>query len=99
MCEITSKVELKPCPLCGHDKLLFYAHDQQVGTNGNVTTYRVRCLRCNLMLSRLRSEEVVEVWNKRNYTVEQIHLYQNSFAHSFPQGVENGKECKENEVH
>lgn len=75
MSEITSKVELKPCPLCGCPNILLYAHDPYDGYQGNLTSYRVRCQLCGLMVSRLSIDEAVERWNKRfDYTRKGVYV-------------------------
>lgn len=65
MREVVSKIFLKPCPLCGHEKPLFYAHDRITECDATWTAYTVRCPMCNVKISRMTAKGVADAWNKR----------------------------------
>ena len=54
--------ELKPCPFCGGEAMVFY----NIGSSGN-KVYSVQCSQCGVIpIYRLNTEEAaIAAWNRR----------------------------------
>ena len=57
--------ELKPCPFCGCTEINIYSYDPYDGYQGNLSTWKIQCLRCSANMERSKKNDVIEAWNRR----------------------------------
>lgn len=55
-------LEMLPCPFCGREPTLTL---EGVAGDGITEPFHVRCLRCDIAMTRPRREVVIAAWNRR----------------------------------
>lgn len=56
--------ELKPCPFCGHRKIMILM-DNDPRYRNNRLRFRAICERCHVRMDRDKIPQLVESWNRR----------------------------------
>ena len=57
--------ELKPCPFCGCDGILFYPLNPWGKAEGDFVMWHAKCGLCGATIRRNKKSETIKDWNRR----------------------------------